>query len=245
MAIGAKRSKKAEPPDPEAADLNQVVAYNFRRARELRGLTQDEAADRIERFLGVRLSQRSISAIERSYEGEQRREFDAQEILMFACAFDLPLAWFFVPPPGDTRRFRGTSDTVTELFSLLFGREDQVELLTERFRELGYRDPDASDKVLEGIGIGRVPANYRDRRKELLLDLVDHQADELDRAAEEVGKFFDYLRQLGVRGMLAAKLVDSDFVAQPDDRGSRPLREGGRPTSTSGRSKERPRNEKL
>lgn len=139
---------------------------------------------------------------------------------MFACAFDLPLGWFFIPPPGDTRRFRGTSDHVPELFSLFFGRQDQVELIHERYRELGYKDPSATDVILERTGLGVVPENYKDRRKELLLDLVDHRADELDKVAAEMGKFFDYLHQLGVKGMLAAKLVDRDFAAQPEDRGT-------------------------
>jgi hypothetical protein len=98
--VGRKRRTAPEemPPAPEepgVADLNEVVAYNFRRTRELRGLTQEETAATLEGFLGHRLPQGSISAIERAYEGERRREFDAHEILMFACAFDLPLAWFF------------------------------------------------------------------------------------------------------------------------------------------------------
>ena len=66
------------------ANLNEIVAYNFRRARELRGLTQDEAALALEPYLGQRLPQASISAIERAFGRERRREFDAQEILAFA-----------------------------------------------------------------------------------------------------------------------------------------------------------------
>lgn len=211
-----------EPPDPSAADLNEVVAYNFRRAREFRGLTQDEAAARLERFLGQRLTQASISAIERAYDGERRREFDAHEILMFACAFDVPLTWFFLPPPDDRRRFRGTSDHVDELFSLLLGREDQLEALTDRFRELGIRDADEHDAVLERIYghpvLGTVQ-DYRIRRKELLLSLIDRHGDELDRAAQELGGFFDRLRQLGIRGFLAANANDADFASPPELRG--------------------------
>ena len=65
------------------ADMNEVVAYNFKRARDLYGWTQDEVADRLEPFLGVRLPQASISGIERGYMG-RRREFDAQELVAFA-----------------------------------------------------------------------------------------------------------------------------------------------------------------
>ena len=102
MARGRRRTSAdtTETPDPGefTANLNEIVAYNFRRARELRGLTQDEAAQALERYLGQRLPQASISAIERAFGRERRREFDAQEILAFACAFDLPMLWFLLPP---------------------------------------------------------------------------------------------------------------------------------------------------
>ena len=99
-----------------AADLNEIVAYNFKRAREMYGWTQDEVADRLEAFLGVRLPQASISGIERGYMG-RHREFDAQELLAFSCCFDVPIIWFFIPPPGDHRRLRNTSDHVNELYA--------------------------------------------------------------------------------------------------------------------------------
>src|SRR5438067_12902483 len=98
----ATRSTKTRP-DP-GVDLNEIVAYNFRAARELRGWTQEETALELERFLGQRLPQASISAIERAYDGDRRREFDAHELLAFALCFELPLFWFFLPPPKDARR---------------------------------------------------------------------------------------------------------------------------------------------
>jgi Pou domain - N-terminal to homeobox domain len=63
----------AKPPDlvrrPGQADLNEIVAHNFRSARELRGWTQEDTARALEPLLGQRLPQASISAIERAYEG--------------------------------------------------------------------------------------------------------------------------------------------------------------------------------
>ena len=81
--VGRRRTTAEEvhqnaPPSPGEADLNEIVAYNFRAARELRGLTQEETAELLERFIGQRLPQASISAIERAYEGDRRREFDAR-----------------------------------------------------------------------------------------------------------------------------------------------------------------------
>jgi transcriptional regulator with XRE-family HTH domain len=112
--------RRSQPTEEPTVNLNEVISYNFRRARELRGLTQPEAAAVLEPFLGQRLPQASISAIERTFSGDKRREFDAQELLAFACAFDLPLLWFFLPPPGDTRRLQATSDRVNELYRLVW-----------------------------------------------------------------------------------------------------------------------------
>jgi transcriptional regulator with XRE-family HTH domain len=204
------------------ADMNEVVAYNFKRARDLHGWTQDEVADRLAPFLGVRLPQASISGIERGYMG-RRREFDAQELLAFACCFDLPIVWFFIPPLDDHRRFQNTSDHVQELYTLLLGREDQLGLLYDRFRELGYREPDVADVTLErmsgGERTGKTMADYRTRRKDLLIALLDQSSDKFDKAADDLGAIVDQLRQLGLKAFVASKLNDPDYSASPEYRG--------------------------
>lgn len=223
--VARTRRTSATPHEPErqqpgTADLNEIVAYNFRRARELRGWTQDEAATRLEPFLGQRLRQASISAIEGAFSGERRREFDAQEILAFACGFDLPLLWFFLPPPGDQRRLAGTSDRVNELYVLALGRENQMEDLHERFRELRLPEPTGDDAALErvlGAPTERTLMDYRNRRKDMLLALLDEYADGVDTQAEEIGQFFDHLRQVGIRGFIAEHANDPDF-ARPAKR---------------------------
>jgi transcriptional regulator with XRE-family HTH domain len=208
------RRPAAAVPEP-TVNLNEVTAYNFRRARELRGLTQPEAAAALEPFLGQRLPQASISAIERSAGGDKRREFDAQEILAFACAFDLPLLWFFLPPTDDTRRLEGTSEHVNELYRLVLGREDQLPDLYTRFRELGMAEPDAHDEsfaAVMGTPTRTVLNDYGHRRKELLLALLAEHGDGVDAAADEIGAFFDHLRQVGIRGLLAEKADDPDLA---------------------------------
>ena len=70
-----RRAKKAPPPPPlDEVDLNQVVAYNVRAARELRGWTQDQFADRLEPYMGQRMTQAGVSSIERAWDGDRRRE---------------------------------------------------------------------------------------------------------------------------------------------------------------------------
>ena len=228
--VTARRSSGRQHPEPDGgepvADLNEIVAYNFRRARELRGWTQQETAERLERFVGVRLRQAGVSAIEAAYGGERRREFDAQEILAFACGFDLPLVWFFLPPPGDRRRFQGAPEQVNELYRLTLGREDQLPALDDRFRELGMVEPDEDDTVLQrlyGAPTERQLADYRRRRKDLLLALLDDQADSLDRSAEELGRFFDHLRQVGIRGYVAEHAGDSDYLRRAQEPAEKPV----------------------
>jgi transcriptional regulator with XRE-family HTH domain len=217
----AAASRGSTRPPVDGVNLNEIVAYNFRRARELRGLTQDEAADRLAPFLGQRLQQAAVSSIEGAYGGDRRREFDAQELLAFACGFDVPLIWFFLPPPEDHRTLEGTSDIVSELYMLTLGRNDQLDPLRDRFRELGHAEPNETDKVLERVYGGptdRTLADYPTRRKEMLLAMLDSHADNLDRAADEMGAFFDHLRQVGIRGFVAEKVNDTDY-ARPTRRG--------------------------
>ena len=78
---------------------NQVVALNVARARALRGWTQEEAAAELAPYLGARLSTASFSAIERSIKGTRVKQFTADELVAFSRGFQLPIGWFFVPPP--------------------------------------------------------------------------------------------------------------------------------------------------
>jgi hypothetical protein len=78
---------------------NQLVAYNLAQARLNKGWTQEQAAAALEPFLGVRWSKASFSAAERSVDGERVRQFTADEIVAFARCFELPVTWFFLPPP--------------------------------------------------------------------------------------------------------------------------------------------------
>jgi len=77
----------------------QVVGLNLRRIRRSRGLTQEEAARQLEPYLGYRLGRAAFSQAEHCKSGKLRR-FDADEIVAFARAFEVPIADFFVPPPS-------------------------------------------------------------------------------------------------------------------------------------------------
>ena len=217
-------------------DLNEIVSYNFRAARELRGWTQEETAETLEPLLGQRLPQASISAIERAYVGDRRREFDAQEILAFSLAFDLPMVWFFLPPPHDHRGMSRTSNTVNELYGLVFGRHDQLDPVYDRLRQIGIDDPSETTRTVEtllGTPSQARLTSYRERRKQMLLALLDEYADGVDQAAEEIGGFFDRLRQVGVRGLVAEQLQDGEYIGlppppEPPTEDEKPPRKGRR-----------------
>ena len=208
-------------PAPAEVDLNQIVAYNVRAARELRGWTQEEVADRLEGFLGQRLTQAGVSSIERAWDGDRRREFDAHELLIFALVFELPMVWFLLPPPGDHRLMRTTTRPVDELYMCLLGRPDQLEPVYARLREIGVSEPTAAEETVEkitGAPAGSREWGYRDRRKELLLALLDEHADSFDSAVDELGRWVDHLCQVGIRGFVAEHTDDDDFTMRPEIR---------------------------
>jgi hypothetical protein len=81
----------------------QIVAWNLEQARRGRGWSQEEAAGKLEPFIGYRITRAALSQAERClYRGRIRR-FDADEIVAYARAFDLPVSAFFCPPEPHLR----------------------------------------------------------------------------------------------------------------------------------------------
>ncbi len=79
---------------------NQIVASNVARARAIRGWTQEEATEALAPYLGAKLSPASFSALERSAWNVNRiKQFSADELFALSRGFDLPIGFFFTPPP--------------------------------------------------------------------------------------------------------------------------------------------------
>ncbi len=79
---------------------NQIVSYNVAKARTLRGWTQEETTEALAPYLGSRLSVASFSSLERSAWNPNRvKVFSADELLALSRGFDLPIGFFFTPPP--------------------------------------------------------------------------------------------------------------------------------------------------
>ena len=119
---------------------NQVVAYNMSRARQLRGWTQDQTAKALEPYLGKRWSKASMSQAERSVAGKVTRTFDADELVAFSQTFELPVAWFLMPPtPQELTQIEVASSKVApaaEFIDLVLGDDATAVVLAERVTQM-------------------------------------------------------------------------------------------------------------
>ena len=156
--------KRVERPLYLGLTANQIVAFNLARAREWRNWTQEEAADALEPYLGKRWSKASFSQAERSIAGRFIRQFTADEILAFARAFDLPIGWFFMPPPpwSDMAGVPAKLDVpdggdfgkpLAELVDLVFGTPETAAVLQMRLAAWLQQNPsqitDAQHRVAD------------------------------------------------------------------------------------------------
>ena len=94
MAARRRRARKR----PEPLTASGIVAINLRKARELRGLSQAEAGERLGRHLRQPWSAPTVSAAERCWEVPPQRSFTAHELDAFSRVFKLPVLWFLLPP---------------------------------------------------------------------------------------------------------------------------------------------------
>jgi hypothetical protein len=180
---------------------NQVVAYNLAQARLEKGWTQDQACEALEPYLGSRWSKANYSAAERSVDGNRVRQFDADEIVAFARAFDLPVTWFFMPPPPwaspgvpaklrtpDAERFGAP---LALLADLVFGADDPRALMQLRFQafldELGPNPlSDAQARVVDSVAARKA-------------QLVRHALGDLQRWQTQLRALANHLEDLEAR----------------------------------------------
>ncbi len=122
--------------DSRSWTASQVVAHNLTRARELRGLTQAEIAERLSRFTGSNWSQATVAQAEGSVGGQRVRQFTANELVALARTFDLPVLFFFLPPDDGEGRL-ATEDAKAGLpweylLLLVLGHRGNFGVLAER-----------------------------------------------------------------------------------------------------------------
>ena len=207
--------KKAEPvktPRPVGADtgidVNAVVSYNLKAIRERHGWTQQEVADNLGRLTGHVLPQASISAMERGFDGERRRRFDAHELYLLSVLFDVPISYFFVPPPGSERtHLADTGDPLTTLYAAVLGREHELAPLDERLAEIGISNPEEADQAMVAVlgpktATGAWHDHFRVWRKRRLRQLERQYGDRLDEVADFLADFAAQVKAVGPKTYL-------------------------------------------
>ena len=226
------RAKKEETPDAETRlpwkdgmDVNAIVSYNVKAARERRGMTQEDVAEGLARLTGHRLPQASISAMERGFDGTRRRRFDAHELYLLAVVFDVPIAYFFLPPPKSGMQVLADAQRpVSELYAWLLGKEWQLPLMDERLVDINITNPEEVDGLLVALHGGADEAarnwheHFRTWRKKRLAVLAKNYGDRLDDVAEFLAEFALQVRQLGPKGYLLSQAHrEGEDVSHPDD----------------------------
>ncbi len=189
-------------------DVNGIVSYNIKAIRERRGWTQQSVAERLGRLTGHELPQASISAMERGFEAERKRRFDAHELYLLSMVFDVPITYFFIPPPGTG--FELLADTgrpVSELYASLLGQEHQLPPFDERLEEINISNPEETDAALAAIFGAETAArnwheSFRTWRRKRLVRMEREYGDRLDEVAAFLKEFAQKIEAIGPRGYL-------------------------------------------
>ena len=214
---------------PAPIDVNAIVSYNLKVLRERRNWTQQYVAQKLSMLTGHVLPQASISSMERGFDGERRRRFDAHELYLFSIVFDVPITYFFLPPPNTG--FDELADSgrqVAELYRSLLGTDAQLVEMDERLEGIKVSNPDQADRILALIyGADKSLRNwhehYRTWRKKRLVALSKEYGDELDDVAARLAKFAEAIAVLGPKGYLQSmahkdgESVHLDPLPRPED----------------------------
>jgi transcriptional regulator with XRE-family HTH domain len=194
-------------------DVNAVVSYNLKLIRERQGWTQQGVAQRLAQLTGHELPQASISAMERGFDGDRRRRFDAHELYLLSVVFGVPIAYFFLPPPDGERGQQYLADTeapITELYVALLGQDDQLADIDQRLADIGITNPEQADQALAAVfgadhATGNWHPHFRTWRKRRLLALERTYGDRLDDIADLLGTFAAEVKAVGPKAYLQSK----------------------------------------
>lgn len=209
----SKKDEQAEhaPATETRMDVNAVVSYNLRTIRERRGWTQQSVAERLAQLTKHQLPQASISAMERGFDGDRRRRFDAHELYLLSVVFKVPLVYFFLPPPKTG--FQELADTgrpISELYAAVLGRDWELDDLDERLADLNVTNPEEVDGILAALFGAEAAANnwhdhFRTWRKKRLAKLAATYGDQLEEVAEFLAEFALQIKSFGPKAYLQSK----------------------------------------
>ena len=174
---------------------NQLVAYNLALARNLRGLTQDQLGQRLEEATGRNWSKATMSALERTYDGDGRqREFSADDLVAFSFALGVPVGWFLIPPPIADKVAvvisKGSPHELTagSVLDMALGAGDEaIQMFRSRLAELPAEERDGPTEIMAERIRGWVSEVVANELGDLAVwaDQLRHLAGVFDKAWEE------------------------------------------------------------
>ena len=199
------KTDKSEEADGGRLDVNAIVSYNVRAIRERRGMTQTQVAQDLARLTGNLLPQASISAMERGFDGERRRRFDAHELYLLSHVFGVPIAYFFLPPPDFDGEIADTRQSTSDVYVSLLGKDWQLGDVDDRLRDLKLTSPEEISNLQAALYVdGEHPHNwhqhFRTWRRRRLAALAVERSDTLDEVAEFLVDIGNQIRELGPKG---------------------------------------------
>jgi len=146
--------------------------------------------------------------MERGFDGERRRRFDAHELYLLSVLFDVPIAYFFVPPPGSERtHLADTGVSLSTLYAAVLGQEHQLAPLDERLSEIGIKNPEEADQAMVAVlgpktATGAWHDHFRVWRKRRLRQLERQYGDRLDEVADFLSEFAAQIKAVGPKTYL-------------------------------------------
>lgn len=150
--------------------------------------------------------------MERGFDGERRRRFDAHELYLLSLVFEVPIPYFFLPPSGalDTP-IADTGIPSVQLYFALLGSESQLEPIDERLSEMGLTAPSGLDPVMAAVPDAPTDTSslnwhdhFRTWRKHRVDLLAREYGDQLDELADVLVDFAARVKTFGPRGYLQA-----------------------------------------
>ena len=102
--------------------------------------------------------------MERGFDGDRRRRFDAHELYLLSIVFKVPLLYFFLPPPKTGAQELADSERpVSDLYAATLGREWELDDLDERLADLNVTNPEEVDQILAAMfGAENAADNWHD-----------------------------------------------------------------------------------
>jgi hypothetical protein len=159
--------------------------------------------------------------MERGFDGERRRRFDAHELYLLSVVFQVPIAYFFIPPRGQgMEELADAHRPLVELYASLLGHDWQLTEMDERLAEINIKNPEEADAVVAAIfGAEEAARNWHDHyrtwRKRRIAQIARAYSDQLDDVADFLADLAAQIKAVGPKAYLQSKAHKKGEPVQP------------------------------